>query len=106
MRRIVKPGGFLAITAHGLHSVASLAGNKLYSPEALTEIKEALYSRGFCFAPIFGKAGDWGHVHQEWGEAFLSPEWLLAHVHPAWTVTKFDIGRVENNQDIYTLQRV
>ncbi|MDP9180158.1 MAG: class I SAM-dependent methyltransferase [Chloroflexota bacterium] len=106
MHRLVRPGGLLIMTTHGLRSIAYLAENQLYDPLTLAEIRDALYSPGFWFAPVFGEAGDWGHVHPEWGQAILSPEWLLAHVYPAWTVTKFEIGRVENNQDIYTLQRV
>jgi SAM-dependent methyltransferase len=106
MRRIVKPGGFLVLTTHGFRAIDYLAEKHLYDVKDLAHIRDSMYSSGLCFLPVFGKKGDWGIVNSEWGQTFISPEWLLAHACPAWTVTEYGLGRVENNQDIYTLQRV
>lgn len=106
MRRIIKPGGCLVLTTHGFRSIDYLAENHLYDVNDLGHIRDSLYSSGLCFLNVFGKKGDWGIVNSEWGQTFMSPEWLLAHVCPEWTVTEYGLGRVENNQDIYTLRRM
>lgn len=105
MRRIIRPGGHLVLTSHGYQSIAHCADHALRSPENLADIREALYSRGFWFAPEFGERGDWGIVHPEWGTAFLTTEWLLANLCPRWLVADFAIGRAEGNQDLIVLKR-
>ncbi len=106
MRRILRPGGYLVCTTHGLTSVAHYAINGLRSPDQSQEIADALYRQGSWYTPEFGEEGDWGVVNPDWGTAFLSPEWMLAQLCPRWRVLEFAPGRNQENQDVYVLQRV
>jgi SAM-dependent methyltransferase len=104
-RRIVRPGGRLVLTTHGYQTIAYTHAAGVRSPEQLAEVTDALNRRGFWYAPEFGEAGDHGVANPDWGTAFLSPEWLLAGVTPEWRVALFAPGRVEDNQDLYVLER-
>lgn len=106
MRRVLRPGGHLVCTTHGLTSVAYYATRRLRSPEQSREIADDLYRQGWWYAPEFGDEGDWGVVNPEWGTAFLSPEWMLTKLCPQWRVLEFAPGRNQENQDVYVLQRV
>jgi len=106
MRRLLRPGGHLVLTTHGLTAVAYYAGLDLRTPQQSREIADALYRQGWWYAPEFGEEGDWGVVNPDWGTAFLSPEWLLAQLCPRWRVLEFAPGRNQDNQDVYVLQRV
>jgi SAM-dependent methyltransferase len=105
MHRIIRPGGRLVCTTHGLTSVAFFADTGTRSLEQSREIAAALYRRGWWYAAEFGDAGDWGVVSPSWGTAFVSPEWLLASLCPGWRVLDFAPGRNQNNQDVYLLER-
>lgn len=106
MRRILRPGGCLVCTTHGLTSVAYYAEHEQRTLEQSQEIADALFRRGCWYAPEFGEEGDWGVVNPEWGTSFISPEWLLAQLCPRWRVLEFAPGRNQDNQDVYVLQRV
>jgi SAM-dependent methyltransferase len=106
MHRVIRPGGHLICTTHGLNSVSHYLAVGLRSHQQLNEIAEALYRRGWWYAPEFGEKGDWGVVNPDWGTAFLSPEWMLAQLCPRWRVLEFAPGRNQDNQDVYVLQRV
>jgi SAM-dependent methyltransferase len=106
MHRVIRPGGYLVCTTHGLTSIAFYATNDLRTPEQSRQIADSLYSRGWWYAPEFGDEGDWGVINPDWGTAFLSTEWLLSQLCPSWRVVKFARGRNQHNQDVYVLQRV
>jgi SAM-dependent methyltransferase len=106
MHRLIRPGGHLVCTTHGFVSVDFYATNDLRTPEQSEEIAEALYRKGWWYAPEFGEEGDWGVVNPDWGTAFLSPEWVLTQLCPSWRVLEFAPGRNQYNQDVYVLQRV
>jgi hypothetical protein len=106
MRRIIRPGGYLVCTTHGLTSVAHYALGEMRSPEQSLEIREALYRNGAWYAAEFGEQGDWGVINPDWGTAFLTPEWILTNLCPTWQVLEFAPGRNQENQDVYVLQRV
>ena len=106
MQRVLRPGGHLIITTHGLISVAYYARLELRTPEQSQEIADSLYRRGWWYAAEFGDEGDWGVVNPDWGTAFLSPEWILAQLCPQWRVLEFAPGRNQENQDVYVLERV
>jgi SAM-dependent methyltransferase len=105
MRRIIRPGGRLVLTTHGLQSIAYYASTGDRAPAQLARIREAMYRTGFWFAQEFGEEGDWGVRHAQWGTAFLSPEWLARKACPQWQIEDFAAGQNADNQDLYVLRR-
>lgn len=105
MRRVLRPGGALVMSTHGYQTIAHDHRTDRRDDAQLHEVRGALWEEGFWYRPEFGEAGDHGVANPEWGTAFLTPEWLLAKATPAWRVTAFAPGRVEDNQDLYVLQR-
>ena len=101
----MRPGGRLLLTTHGFQTISHTFAHGVRSHEQLTDVNAALYEHGFWFAPEFGERGDHGVANPDWGTAFLSPEWLLARATPEWRVGLFAPGRVEDNQDLYVLER-
>jgi SAM-dependent methyltransferase len=106
MHRVIRPGGQLVFTTHGLTSIDHDGSSGRRSKAELEEILHGLYHQGWWYAPEFGDGGDWGVVNPGWGTAFLSPEWLLARLCPHWRVLEFAPGRNQANQDVYVLERV
>jgi SAM-dependent methyltransferase len=106
MRRVIRPGGHLVFTTHGLQSVAFFCGGGFRAPEQADEILRSLYTCGWFYEAAFGDDGDWGVVNPEWGMAFLTPEWILTKLCPQWRVLEFAPGRNQENQDVYVLERV
>src|SRR5262249_2536966 len=105
MHRMLRPGGRLVCTTHGLVSVAHYAELGHRTLEQSREISDALYEQGWRYAPESGEAGDWGVVNPEWGTTFLSAEWMLAQLCPRWRILEFAPGRNQDNQDVYVLER-
>jgi SAM-dependent methyltransferase len=106
MHRLLKPGGHLVATTHGLQSLAFSTAAGWRSADQAYEILRALYATGSWYAAEFGERGDWGVVNPSWGSAFLTPEWLLTKLCPKWRVVEFGPGRNQSNQDVYVLERV
>jgi O-antigen biosynthesis protein len=105
MHRVIRPGGYLLLSTHGLNSVSYYAQTGERAPAQLQQIRRALYQRGHWFAPEFGEDGDWGVAHPQWGTAFLTVEWLARVACPAWTIADFGVGQNAQNQDMYVLRR-
>ncbi|HEX2160319.1 MAG TPA: class I SAM-dependent methyltransferase [Thermoleophilaceae bacterium] len=105
MRRLIRPGGRLLLTTHGYQTIAHDEGHGLRQTSQLQEVHAALYDRGFWFKNEFGEGGDHGVDNSGWGTAFLTPEWLLWATVRDWRVVGFAPGRVEDNQDLYVLER-
>ncbi len=105
MRRLIKPGGLLLLTTHGPQTITHDRGTRRRSEEQLSEIAAALDKDAFWYAAEFGPAGDYGVTDPDWGTAFMTAEWLLDAVTPQWKVVATAPGRVEDNQDLYVLER-
>jgi SAM-dependent methyltransferase len=105
MRRVIRPGGRLILSTHGLQSVAYYAQTGDRAPRQLADIRAALYRKGFWYRPEFGEQGDWGVKHPEWGTAFFTPEWLARVALPQWSLEDFAVGQNADNQDMYVLRR-
>jgi SAM-dependent methyltransferase len=105
MRRIILPGGRLILTTHGLQSIAHYGQTGERTPRQLERIRDAMYRKGFWFADEFGKEGDWGVRHPQWGTAFLTPEWLASQACPQWAIEDLAVGQNADNQDLYVLRR-
>jgi len=106
MHRVIRPGGFLVFTTHGLQSVAYYVEKQERSVLQAREIVASVYRHGHWYACEFGQDGDDGIVNPQWGTAFLSAEWLLSRLCPDWRVLEFAPGRNQRNQDVYVIQRV
>ena len=111
MHRIIRPGGHVILTTHGLQSCVWFSQVRDPGYEArlgrewIVNTAERLERDGHCFWSIFGPVGDEGVVADDWGLAFFTPEWLIEHATPAWSVTMYRIGRASGNQDVYALKR-
>jgi SAM-dependent methyltransferase len=106
MRRLLAPGGLLVLTAHGLGSVADFVRRGRLGHSRASDCVHALATHGHFYWPLFGESGDWGVVDPEWGQAFMSPEWLVRHLLPRWRLLLFEPARLEANQDLYVLELV
>ena len=62
VHRILKPGGVLFFTVHGLQSVFVNRQRNWRDDVHVKAILEGLYARGYYFFDSFGKGGDWGVV--------------------------------------------
>ena len=105
MHRVIRPGGHLVFTTHGLTALAYAAEMGRRPLEECAEIDRALYRDGCWFIDPFGEDGDWGVVNPLWGSAFLTPEFILGQLCPSWRVVEFVAGRNQSNQDVYVLAR-
>lgn len=106
MHRLIRPGGHLVLTTHGLTSIAYFAARGLRSERQCAEIRDDLYRKGWWYAQEFGSEGDWGVTNPRWGTAFLDPEWILSALCPRWSLLEFAAGRNASNQDVYVFRRV
>ena len=93
------------LTVHGLQSIAYYAATGERPARQLEQIRRALYRRGFWFAPEFGATGDHGVAHPEWGNAFMSTEWLVRTISGAWELVSYAVGRNADNQDVVVLRK-
>jgi SAM-dependent methyltransferase len=105
MRRVIRPGGQLVFTTHGIQSLAFSVDGGFRPAEQADGILRALDSRGWWYAAEFDDQPDWGVVYADWGTAFVTPEWILTKLCPLWRVLEFAPGRNLENQDVYVLER-
>ena len=103
MRRLLAPRGALVLTTHGYQSVAHARAVGQRSQEQLTQVLAALYRDGHWYKPEFAEGGDHGVQSPDWGTAFFTSEWLLAHAGATWRLEHFAPGFVEGDQDLYVL---
>lgn len=105
LHRVVRPGGHLLITVHGATTVGNYAREGLMEPHTLTAAIDDVLRDGVAFIDVFGEAGDWGVKDPGWGTCFMTADWLLEHVTPAWSVRLMRAGRLEADQDVFVLER-
>jgi SAM-dependent methyltransferase len=106
MRRVLRPGGALVFTVHGLQAVEMHAGDwGGWDRRRIADVATALYAGGYAFVGAYGKQGHHRLATPDWGEAFMTAEWVLRELCPDWRILHFEVGWVEGNLDLYVAQR-
>ena len=105
MRRAIRPGGALVLTAQGIPSLAHyLRIGTIDEPYAVAAVR-SLLARGHHWVEAFGAGGDWGVESTQWGTAFMLLDWLTRRTLPGWSTVVYEPARVETNQDLLVLRR-
>lgn len=105
MHRIVRPGGTLLLTTHGLTTFATYVRGDLMGRRPIAAAIETMLRDGIEFVDVFGEAGDWGVKDPGWGNSFLLADWLVEHATPQWAVLLLRSGGLQSNQDVFVLER-
>lgn len=105
MHRVVRPGGALLITTHGLDTLGHYMREDLMTRESAAEVTRALITSGHHWYDVFGDEGDWGVKASGWGNGYMSMEWLTSHVTPDWAVRQYVPGGLHGDQDVVVLER-
>jgi SAM-dependent methyltransferase len=105
MHRIVKPGGSILLTTHGLDTFATYVRGELMNRGLMAQGIDRMLRDGIHFLDVFGEAGDWGVKDEGWGNSFILADWLVEHATPQWSIRLLRRGRLDGNQDAYVLER-
>ena len=107
MQRVIRPGGHLLLTFHGLQSIAYYVAHAGRTRRESLQLALELSRDGYWFRDQFAYTdGDHGIRNSEWGTAFITAEWLLNETLPEWAVVGYGPGRAEGNQDLIVLRRL
>ncbi len=105
MHRIVRPGGSLLLTTHGLNTLATYVRGGMMGRQPIASAIRTMLRDGIEFVDVFGEAGDWGVKDPGWGNSFLLADWLVEHATPQWAVLLLRSGGLQSNQDVFVLER-
>jgi SAM-dependent methyltransferase len=105
MHRVVKPGGALLLTSHGLDTLGTQLRGNVMTHDSAAEATAAMLTDGHKYFNVFGEDGDWGVKDPGWGNSYTGVDWLLQHATPAWSVRLFRPGMLAQNQDAFVLER-
>ena len=107
MHRIVRPGGRLVLTTHGLQSVAYYARTGERSPAQLERIRARAVPHGLLVrATSSATDGDWGVAPPAVGHGVLHARVARSRARcPQWAIEDFAVGQNADNQDVYVLRR-
>ncbi len=102
MHRVLKPGGFLFMTTHGLRSLYFFLEKDMMQQDVIAKLLARMLSRQFAFQTIQDCDG---LDMTDWGNAFFPPEWVIGKLGLKWNVLDYKPGLNQSNQDVYVLER-
>jgi SAM-dependent methyltransferase len=108
MHRLLKPGGFLMLTNHGIRSLYYYLERKLMHHDIIVRMLAEIICRQYVFQEIWEsrtKASD-GLETCDWGNSYFTSEWIARSLHKGWRVLDYSPGLNQVNQDIYVLERL
>lgn len=105
MHRVVKPGGALLVTTHGLDTLGQQLRQDVMTQDSAAEAMATMLQSGHKYFDVFGEDGDWGVKDPGWGNSYTGVDWLAAHATPAWTIRLFRPAMLAENQDVFVLER-
>ncbi len=97
MGRIIRPGGSLAFSTHGVYDIVKrLARDQIDGATAEALIATLTRSGHVCVEPQDGGT---------WGTSYMHPDWLDRQLGTTWNRVGFAVGAWGGRQDIHVLQR-
>jgi SAM-dependent methyltransferase len=105
MHRVIKPGGALLLTTHGLDTLGAQLREDVMTQDSAAEAMAAMLQGGHKYFDVFGEDGDWGVKDPGWGNSYTGVDWLAANVTPAWAIRLFRPAMLAQNQDVFVLER-
>ena len=100
MARVVKPGGELLFTTHGLRSIFHHETLKGHMPAHKAQERREAMARG----ELHFQRGAHADLNSDWGVAYIPRRWLEERL-TDWQVRLFGSGMAKRNQDVYVLRR-
>ncbi len=82
MHRVVRPGGLLLITTHGLTSIARNAPTGALGEQVARAATESMLRGDHHFVDVWGPRAIGGSSIPQWGDSWCTTDWLAARVTP------------------------
>jgi SAM-dependent methyltransferase len=107
MHRVLAPNAFLMFTTHGYRSLYYYLTEGMRDPRTIGKLVDELASKQYAFHPIFKilEIEDSGLQLEDWGDCYLSSDWVHANLSRQWELMLYEPGRNQMNQDVYVLKR-
>lgn len=108
MARIIKPGGVLMFTTHGVVTLARESRLGASSTEHILEAALDLIHGRFRYEDIYANNAEIRtqlDSVSDWGTTFIPTSWVMVNLLDRWDLMSFRPGRNQANQDLYLLRR-
>jgi len=94
-------------TTHGYRSLYYYLTHGMRDEKTIGKIFGEMVERKFSFHPIFSLLNieDSGLALGDWGDCYLTIDWILGKLKDDWTLLDYQNGRNQSNQDVYVLGR-
>ena len=102
MNRIIKSGGWLFFTSHGITTFRWQCEMKRRKPEGIWSTYRDFAAHNFAFHPIVETMGI---DLSDWGNAYFNAQWVATNLDQDWKTISFLPGRNQRNQDAWLLRR-
>lgn len=102
MYRIVRPGGWLLFTTHGLNTLHWQVTRKHKNVNRVRHIFDGLLCSDFVFEETIPRSDPSQDLLEiNWGNSYFRADWFLKNLTPKWDFRHYKPGRNQNNQDLY-----
>jgi SAM-dependent methyltransferase len=107
LHRVIEPNGFLMFTTHGYRSLYYYLTQGMRDEKTVGKLFAEMIQRQYAFHPIFSLLNieDSGLALEDWGDCYLTCDWILSKLANSWTLAGYQCGRNQSNQDVYVLRR-
>lgn len=105
--RILKPGGALIFSTHGIGSILYYSMQRLKPLVRFRELYAACLSSGFAFEEVWLDQDDIGNTATalEWGNSYYDPKVIALLLDGHFDIIKLFLRANQSNQDVYVARK-